>query len=224
MKSLSLYTFAVIFLFASCRTVNLSELNPQGRINPLLPALEVEFDMYSLEKNFPDRFNSQATYSSTSMEVTSQSFNITNVKSVDITSNDFITLFNREVKNNITNPYGEKKGKIVCRIAGKDEKATYMLRLLSLFSFGTLNVLGMPYNINNNLIDIDVEILNNNNELIGLYSAMGKGKEISSLYYGHAYPSAIRYANIKAFKEAMADIKNQIEADHERIIAGLSVK
>lgn len=222
MRKLSTFAIVLIIVFTQCRTINLAELNPQGKINPLLPALEVEFDMYSLEKNFPDRFNSQTSITSTNMEVTSQSINISNIKNEDVTPNDFITLFNREVKNNITNPYGEKRGKIVCRIAGKDENPTYILRLLSLISLGTLNILGMPFDINKNIIDIDVEISNNNNELIGRYNAMGKGKEISSLYYGNHYLRAKRYANIKAYKAAMTDIKKQIEADHNRLIEGLN--
>ena len=167
MKKLIPFAIVLIIVFTQCRTMNLAELNPQGKIAPLLPALEVEFDIYSLEKNFPDRFNSQTSITSTNMEVTSQSINISNIKNEDVTPNDFITLFNREVKNNITNPYGEKRGKIVCRIAGKDENPTYILRLLSILSLGTLNILGMPFDINKNIIDIDVEIINNNDEQIG---------------------------------------------------------
>lgn len=223
MKKLYFVTLVMLILFSSCRTVNLAEFKPTGQINPLLPALEAEFDLYSLDKLFPNHQLTDASFTSASVDMNAQTVNITKINHVDATPNDLITLFDREVKSNITNPYGKKYGRIICRVAATDERGTYLLRLLSAFSLGTLNVLGMPYNINKNQIDIDVEILNNNNDLVGRYTAIGKGRKNSSLYHGYGYFTAKRLAYVEAFKDAMTDIKKQIDADHERIIEGLKI-
>lgn len=215
---------ASIVILASCRTIDLGLLKPSGQISPLLPALEAEFDMYSLEKLFPNHNYPDASYTSTNIDVNTQTISVLKVNQVDATPNDLITLFDRDVKNNITNPYGEKQGRIICRIAASDHQSNYFLRFFSVFSGGTLNLLGMPFDINKNQIDIDIEIINNNNELVGRYSAIGKGKEICSLYYGHNYLLAKRMAYIEAFKAAMTDIKRQIKNNHQQIIAGLNAE
>lgn len=224
MKRTLLLILASILILASCRTIDLGLLKPSGQISPLLPALEAEFDMYSLEKLFPNHQFTDASFTSTNVDINSQTVNITRMNQVDATPNDLITLFDRDVKNNITNPYGEKQGRIICRIAASDHQSNYFLRFFSVFSGGTLNLLGMPFDISKNQIDIDVEILNNNNEMVGRYTAIGKGKELCSLYYGHNYFSARRIAYVEAFKVAMTDIKRQIQNNHQHIVDGLTIE
>jgi hypothetical protein len=220
MKYSVVLIIAIMFTNVSCRVLNLESLKPEGKNAQLLPALEAQFDLYSLEKNYPDKFISQTDVSFRSGETISHDIDMLNMQSTDVSSNDLITLFERDVKYNITNPYGEKKGIIVCRIAGKDSRSNRGLLLLSSLSLCTLNMLGMPFSIEKTFIDIDVDIYNNNNELVGMFSANGKGKKASSMY-GYNKESAERKANIDAFKEAMSGIKEQIEDDYSNLISKL---
>ena len=97
MKRTLLLMLASIVILASCRTIDLGLLKPNGQISPLLPALEAEFDMYSLKKLFPNHNYPDASYTSTNIDVNTQTISVLKVNQVDATPNDLITLFDRDV-------------------------------------------------------------------------------------------------------------------------------
>lgn len=220
MKKSIFIIIAIALTTISCRVLELNTLKPEGKNPQLLPPLETHFDMYSLERNYPDKMISQTDIRINEGDVISHDYDMINIQSSDVSTNDLLTVFQRDVKYNITNPYGEKKGLIACRIAGKESRDNRVLLLLSALSLCTLNILGMPVSVEKIYLDIDVDIFNNNNELIGSYTASGKARNTSSLY-GYTKSAAVRKANIEAFKNAMNDIKEQINDDYSNLISRL---
>ena len=147
MKKLFLIPIVLIFLFTSCKTIYLSELKPSPKNTKLLPALEPKVDIESLE----------STYSSGSsvVEVSAYNSRPTNSSFVGIGSStstfqkdkrvqDAITIFERDATENITNPFGEKKGSITCRIVAGEQSMKDNWVWATAFSLFTLNLVGIP--------------------------------------------------------------------------------
>lgn len=217
---------ASIVVLSSCRTLNLVELTPENRNNRLLPALNSEIDLSVVESmNLPSNVSTTEFVSDDSSfidEYASVVRTVTEQVYWNPTSNDLLTLFNRDIKYNITEPYGEKKGTIVCRVAGINfDESGFGLSFISVCSFGLLNLVGLPFAMNDASVDIDVDIYDNKSELIGSYHAIGNARIASAMYYGYQVSSAKRLAKIKAFKRAMNDIKSQIEMDYNELSASL---
>jgi hypothetical protein len=93
--------------------------------------------------------------------------------------------------------------------------------MFSLLSFGAINLLGFPFAYEKASIDIDVEIYNLNNTLIGRYNGVGSDIKFSALYYGYDSQSALRLSRVRAFKKAMSEVKSKIAADYLRLIKEL---
>jgi hypothetical protein len=212
MKTTPFRLFFCVILYAltltSCvSVVKTSDLRPGSNNCIGLPALMPTVDEGSLESVYPS-----------SSVVTTES----NVSFMRTSRNpgaqDIITLFEREVKDCITNPYGESKGYIVCSIAGEK---VMNLNLISPFLFFVPTLLGVPIARASNTLEVDVEIYSGDNRLIGRYSGGGYNKSYSGLYYGYRISSLSRITGIKAFKMAMDEIKQKIEKDQERLIAEL---
>lgn len=220
MKNLIL--MGIMFLMTSCLTLNLKDLKPYPKIETLLPTLEPMIDEYSFESAYPTGYN--AGYQTTIEQVNDKEVVVNSGFKPDFSrKQDAITLFNREVKENITNPYGDVKGSIVCKIAGESSVlGGYGWAVLSGFTFFIPNLLGMPIGNYHTSLDLDVEIYNTSNKLIGSYNAIGNSKIWCAMYYGYSHGSAYRKSNIDAFKLAMKDIKSQIEKDSERLIKELN--
>jgi hypothetical protein len=132
-------------------------------------------------------------------------------------NSDQYELFDEEVDNNLTNPYGEKYGYIVLRTYF----TKYRLGLGYAVASGAMlmipDLIGFPMGRPNFEILATVEILNARKELIGKYKAAGEGKSVIALYYGYTQNSALRKAQSDALKAALADIRKQIQDDAGRL-------
>ena len=216
--------FAFLFIVSSCRTLNLTELTSQNTNENLLPPLQTEVDVSIVEGNRMNTTTSTTEIFEEGEVEKGQTIihTVAKTKSLSVASNDYITLFERDVNSNITRGYGKAEGRIVCRIVAQNhDYGNGGLALLSVCSFGILNIFGMPYDANASSIDLDVFIYNKNDELIGRYNGVGKARILSAFYYGYAPYSATRLARIKAFKKAMDTIKMQIDRENARLVAAL---
>ncbi len=221
----------VLLLFASCRTVNMSDLNPKVKNNKLLPTLEIRIDGKSFESAYTlgqinSTSNSYGTSIGTGLTNGFIGLNMgttetSQVMSRDPRIQDDITIFDRDVKYNITNPYGEKKGIILCRINASNHRKGNGWGVLSAFTLWIPNLLGMPNSAPKTTLDVEVEVYNKSNDLVGKYSAVACSRKYRALYWGYDKENAKRVANIYAFKKAMNDIKKQIYSDYENIIKKL---
>jgi hypothetical protein len=208
-----LILFTILALAAGCRTIHLSEFRPEPANAKLLPALDMDIDMASLE----------SAYWGNSVVVASNSYDPVENRQVymlhrDIRIQDAVTLYERETRDNITNPIGQPYGFIYYKIP-----VSYIrhrgtgLFVLSSFMLMLPNVLGLPfggYEIN---MEVEVEILNSNREVIGRYTGLGKGAAPVAFWWGYTPADAQRISNVKSIKAAMNQIKQQINRDYEHL-------
>lgn len=215
-----------LFLLGSCRTLNLVELTPEDKNERLLPALHSEIDVSVLESmNVPATVSTTEFLSEDEEAMTDYPQKIQTVtepRYLNQTSNDFLVLFNRDVQYNITNPVGEKKGSIVCRVAAlNQDESGFALSFISACSFGLLNLVGFPFAMVSSSVDIDVAVYDEMDRLVSTYHAVGNAKVASAMYYGYQISSAVRLAKIKSFKKAMNKVKSQIDVDYDRLSIAL---
>lgn len=217
-KFINLFIFTLSVLCTSCKTLSFTEFRPTGKIANSLPALESVIDIRSLE----NAYSLGSTVSSgiaTSNKVYGSYVTVGSVSSVsyaDKRVQDAITLFEREVKDNLTDPEGDKSGYIAFKISnGGGRESGYGLAFLSGLTCGVLNLCGMSfYNIKTK-IEIEVEILDSNQNIISRYVGLGYQKSPIALWRGYNPQDAYRKSNIEALKKAMNDVKEKISAEYE---------
>lgn len=218
-----LFYIAIIFLMNSCISLKLQDISPRRKNNTMLPALKPRVDIKSFENTYyginPLLIESNPIY---------YGKDTWDIDVVEVYHNndpriqDAISIFIKDVKENITNPYGERQGDILCRITFGDVNSRgYEWFLLSIATLYIPNLLGMPLLSNRSTIELEVQIFDLNKNLIGRYTADCTNKKYVALYWGSAYPTAARRANAAAFMCAMYKIKKQIDLDAPKLIAKL---
>jgi hypothetical protein len=225
MKKISILLVFVSALLFSCKSVKVNDLKSTKNNCIQLPALEPRIDLSSLESVYT---TGSVVSSSVGSVHSSPGGNSLIGQSVGVSTGikdkrvqDAITIFDREVKDCLTNPYGEKKGYIVCKFANGESVNQYGFAVLSGLFLFVPNILGMPWAGAKTNIDLDVEIYDNKERLIGRYNANFKNKAVTAFYYGYNAKSVNRITGIRAFKGALDEIKLKIADDMPRIVSEL---
>ena len=205
--------------------MKLQDIRPIGKLSTLLPALTPHVDIRSFENTYfglaSDFIESRPVYYGNDVwgaeVIESQIY-----PDSDPRIQDGISIFIKDVKENITDPYSEKEGDILCRITYGDvnNKGMEWFFLSTLTCF-IPNLIGMPLMSVRSTIELEVQIFDNNKKLIKRYQADCTNKTYVALYWGSNYPTAARRANAAAFKCAMLKIKRQIDLDAPEIIKKL---
>lgn len=243
--------FVFLLLFTSCGSVfEFSMLQPRGEISNKLPSLEPEVYISTLENAYTkgSSISSGSAYSFGALGgvITTGAASTTNY--ADKRVNDVIVLFERDMKENVTNYIGEKKGNVTLKITNssyipKPKLGSFFgawlgataLVFAPLYS-SMVNSENIGYTVGLSLgipsvtalvvpafikpeaiqsLEIEVEITDNENNVIGRYSGYGQGQIKSTMY---KFPrDAQRIVNIEAFKDAMKQVKEKIAEDATRI-------
>jgi hypothetical protein len=127
---------------------------------------------------------------------------------------DTIVLFDREFKDNVTNPIGEKYGFATFKIAAGGTKSGVILPFFSGLTLGSLNLLGMPADAYKTSVEVEIELLDAKKNVVGRYTAIGTATSLVAFYYGYTNENASRMSNILAVKRALTEIKDHIKNDH----------
>jgi len=222
-----LFILIAIFGLSSCAHFKLAELQPIPKNKELLPTLTPKVDIASLESAYTLGATATSTYGATSTNVNKgkNSANLLTVGAASSTSvaiadpriQDIISIFDKDVKDNITDAYNEPSGYMVLRIDASKKKSGMGWAVLSGMTLCIPNLLGMPIDSYTTELAITVEIYNNKDILVGKYDEISKNKMWTALYWSHNTDLA-RRTNIYAFREAMEKIKIKIENDYERLI------
>ena len=216
MKKYILLLSIVSLLFSSCATLEPGLFRSNSKNSVLLPTLDPQFDMRSLNAYYPEIISGGNYMNSNNVNIAYEAYPV-QIKQ-NILSQDIINIFERDVKDNITDPFGDYKGAIVCKVVYANQKSKNIaLTVLSTITLGIGNLLGLPTCSEEMAMDIEVEIYDLSDKLIGRYSSQGYDKEWVALYYGYDTSDAIRKANAIAFKNAMSNIKEQINQDADRL-------
>jgi hypothetical protein len=222
-----IFGLGILLFMASCRTIRVSDLQPGSPLSQTLPTLEPQIDMNS--------FHMAYTFGSTLglgmqdgwgpppyPEPWLGTFGGM-VALPDRRIQDARVLFDREVRENITDRGRDYKGFLVCRIPfGETRVGGWGWLVLSSLTLTVPNWFGMPFYNYRTELQLEVEVRNCKDELLGIYSGYGLGRTPVALWHGYASGSynfvtghepAARKSNIDAFKLAMEEVKLGLQRD-----------
>lgn len=202
----------ISILLTACRSIPFEEFRSEVRNPQLLPALHIAIDSLSLKTFY---WHDQTTYDYLDDEWNTQLYKYPYVR--DIRVQDAIMLFERDVKDNLTNPRGNKYGYITCKIVTGECRYSAVNALLSLATLFIPNLFGLPFNNHMTHLEIEVEVYDTRENLVARYDATGYSKVPIALWRGYRTSDAYRLSNIKAFKLALEDIKKKIAQDFDEI-------
>ena len=218
----------------------MSDLKPQNPISNRLPALEPKVDINSLHSAYSlgttVGSGSSTGYGTTALGgvIGTSSFSGQSTAFTDRRIQDFIVLFEREVRENITTGGYDPRGKAVARIInGGTEAGGIGWFLLSCVTLTIPNWFGMPFYNYRTELELEVEIRDCNDRVIGRYQGQGVNRTQVAAWHGYAggegsitqvtgREEAARMSNINAVKMAMANIKAKIQQDADRLTRELN--
>lgn len=163
---------------------------------------------------------------STSNFITVGAFAGTSTQFPDKRIQDIFTLFGRDAENNICKSDPKTLGDICLKITYSKSKLGGYGWIVPAILTGTVAWwCGMPVQNWQQELELQVEIKNPSGQVVERYEASGKAKVNIGAYFGYAKTDAPyigqsstgRKANIEAYKMAMAEIKGDIERDHDKI-------
>ena len=212
------YLILFLFFLSSCSSISYNDLNPCKNPNKhLLPSLEPIIDVYNLEaiysKGRYEGLSANITYSGTYTGVSS----ISGIQYGDPRVNDTINIFNKEVKDNITNPYGEKKGYISLRLTNRLSENSDCYLLFSSLTGCLLNIIGFPFNKVSDTLEMEVEILNKNKEIVKRYTEVVLNSNYVAMYWGYSENDVLRKVAADNIKQGLEKIRFKIEEDFDII-------
>ncbi len=245
MKTINLFAFSVILVIlicSGCRSISIRDINPETAPNTrLLPYLVPVVDTQNLQTIYTagtlsttgESYSSGAAYgfghSAGNFANASGFYSGTTTENYDTTFysdervSDAVSIFSKEVKQNIIDTSGmsNPRGYITLRLNGRVSDKSILMSVFNIFTFGVLNLVGVPNNYRSEELDIDVSIYNNQKTLIKEYTVIAKDTELRALYYGYTADTASRKAAAWALKSALKDIRGQINRDYNEIISKL---
>lgn len=182
----------VLLLLASCRSIGYNDVNADTAPNlNLLPALTPQVSEHNLKNVYGRK---------------------------DLRVNDAEQIFTKEIKNNITSPYGEKKGTITLTLNYHGDNSTSFYHYTSAFTLGLLNLVGYPADEADESLEIEVDILNKKQEIVKRYTALAQNKAYRAMYYGYKdIKTARRKVAAENMKQTMAIVRQKINADADEI-------
>ena len=218
MKKFILTLFAIL---CSCKSITYQDVTPIISPNThLLPALDTSVDIYNLESNYSEGFFTAKADSIgtnyTNPQGFGTSYHSTRMKSKtykDVRINDIINIFEKEVKENISTPYGAKRGTISLRIRYRESDNNKKYRIVSLLSFGTAILLGFPWDKIDETIEVEVELINNKKETVKIYKELISGSSYVAAWWGYNEEDAPRKVSADNIKQALEKIRIKIGYD-----------
>ncbi len=191
MKKL-LFILVTIGLLASCKPFDPKLMQASDySLSPKLPAMEKQ-----IENNHIFLVTPQGTF-------------------IGLSPNDLSTIFDKEITQNITNPYTDKKGYIVLKINTIRDADRMRLGVVIPFMF-----LGFTTIKHFSDIEVQIDVLNSNRRLIGSYTGTGNCALKNSLYDGYQYLQKVTY--LTAFRLALEQAKKKMSPDMDRLIKELN--
>ncbi len=220
MKYVKFLFLGLIIFFVSCKTVSIKSLQPSYKLSHKLPYLELKFDVRSFYMLLNSRqrvvkFVIDNPDDSLKTAVLDQSANTYKVYMAK-------SLFEKAVKQNFCDYSPVAHGQIKCSLVSYLPTEPFpFLSALSVFSFYSLNLLGMPIAVAKAEVEVEFKILNSHGDLVADYVVYGKGMEPVGLYYGANLFNLKDITFLKAFRNALDSAGYRIEADYQEIVEKL---
>ena len=201
----------ILFLFAAlslgaCRSLHVSDYRSSKPMETRLPQLDLQVHQTSFLDAYDDQY---LRYRQPYDDDYWYGRQIT-----DRAVEDVFTLLERDMADNITTTSAETYGRMRFKLLHYNRPLRGMGWVIpSITTMFIANAVGMP--IANIWVELELqmEITDANGKVLVHYVAPGKGKTPMALYYGYTASDAIRRANLKAIKDAMKHIKQEMNAD-----------
>ena len=132
---------------------------------------------------------------------------------------ELIPLFRGEIRQNIAEPtdtatFGYARLLLTHAKVQRTGRAVQMLQMVTLL---IPSVLGVPLETYKTNITAEVQITDAQGEVLGRYTGQGQSSVRVAMYYGYSQQMAPRLANILALREALAQIRPQIDSAAVRL-------
>lgn len=108
-----------------------------------------------------------------------------------------------------------KQGTIVFRVTYFDEKSNDFLRALSFFTFGVINLAGIPSGRKATTIELEADLYNANGQLIEQFRGLGSDSFYTGLFFYS--PNQSRPSFIKCVKSALNEIDGKISTNKQEL-------
>ena len=190
-------------LLTACASYDLQQaMRPDNRnILSKLPNMEPIFETKSLDKR-----SASARGHKTSTRL----------------SNEFATLFRREVEKNLINEDGPVKGKLILDPIFVQDESTAWPGIISIPLFwGIPLFLGAPWGWNTSRWELELSVLDKNGKRIARYSGGTADTEYKAFYWGYTLTSCRKAAAFEGYKKALDDVIKQLQADIPTLSAKL---
>jgi hypothetical protein len=202
MRKLIIIILGAIYL-TGCKSFDPQLLNPTSK---------------SLESKLPAMENSVENDLSTMVIVE------TTNNSIGPNTQDIKTLFDRQVDEVMTNPYGLKKGYLVLKVTTIETKRFgYGLVVLSVYLACLPQLFGTPWMGAMSKVEVKLEVLDRNRTLLGAYRGSGRYKHWSGLYKNKYNQRTLqRVSYVEATKQAINEATNKLAAEVDRLNEALT--
>lgn len=140
----------------------------------------------------------------------------------DVRVSDAIRFFEKEVEENMTNPYGEKKGFILLKLSYREHDSSFFYPMLSFLTLYMVNCFGVPCDKATDILEVEVRIMNNKKELVRKYIENVSHEDYVAFWYGYDYEDVWRKVAADNIKEALEKIRVRIGRDAAEIKAKLA--
>lgn len=137
-------------------------------------------------------------------------------------SRDVNTLFEREVRETLTDPYGTPSCYLVLTSTIVSHRPGWGWALVSGATLGGLNLLGLPYSRTQMVVDVKLDVLDRQRRLVGSYRGQGEAKATGSLYSKTNYTAPGRVVYVQAVRAGLQQVKTNLQADLGRLQANLN--
>ncbi len=192
LRSVSL--IALLFC-ASCKSFDPNLLNPTAVVlSPKLPAME-------------DRVRDEVEL--TVVIVPGESV-------VTTRSRDVATLFERETREAITAPYGDKRGFLELKVTPIQTRGSAW-PLVSGLTLFIPNVVGMPLSAWRTTVSTQLDVLDSQRRLVATYRAEGEAKAVWGLFSATNYTEPGRVVYLQAVRQCLDQIKIKMQPDLARL-------
>ena len=219
------HTLLLCILICACRSITYQDVNPTISPNAnLLPSLETLIDIYNLESTYSSgSFNGSANsfgsgyVNSSGFGNSFQSTSINGNYYKDARVSDIINIFEKEVKENISTPYGAKKGYISLKIGYRGSEDSWTYCIVSTLSYFTLPLVGFPWDKIDESLEVEVQIMNNKKEVIKIYREDIYNSSYVAMWWGYNGNNAYRKVAADNIKQALEKIRIRIGNDATEI-------
>ena len=214
-----------LWLLTSCKSITYQDVNPVINPNPnLLPALETIVDVYNLESTYSSgSYYGQADTFGTGYSGNNnwsnwfQTTSLSGTQYKDPRVGDVINIFDKEVKENISSPYGSKKGYISLKLGYRGSDMSLIYPITTIVNLGLLNIFGFPGNKINESLEVEVQIINNKKEVVGRYVETVINSDYIALWWGYSKYTIYRKVAADNIKMALKNIRYRINNDYEKL-------